>query len=71
MGKSMELGGGGRFEALKKKLGARAGVTNSGALAASIGRKKYSKEKFQHMAEAGKHRDHVSGVLKSKMSGGK
>ena len=51
--KSMKLGGGGRYEklvaALKKK-----GAKNPEALAASIGRKKYGKGKFQKMASSAK-----------------
>jgi len=48
------LGSGARFAALKSKLGRRAGVTNPGALAAYIGRKKYGKTKFQKLAAKGK-----------------
>ena len=40
-GKSMKLGGGGRFAKLSSKLSHQAGVTDPDALAASIGRKKY------------------------------
>ncbi len=47
------LGQGGRFAALKKKLGAK-GATNPGALAAYIGRKKYGKSKFQKLGAKGK-----------------
>ena len=54
-GKSMKPGGGGRFQKLKKELGKK-GVKDPGALAASIGRKKYGKEKFQQMAAKGKKR---------------
>lgn len=50
---SMKLGGGGRFEALSKKLAAK-GATNPGALAAYIGRKKYGKKRFQNLAAKGK-----------------
>lgn len=56
MAKSMAPGGGGRFAALKAKLGGRKGVTNPGALAAYIGRKKYGKSRFQGMASRGKKR---------------
>lgn len=42
------------FEKLKKKISARGGVRNPAAVAASIGRKKYGKERFQAMAAAGK-----------------
>ena len=45
-GGSMALGGGGRFAALEGKLANEPGVTNPGALAASIGRKKYGAKKF-------------------------
>jgi hypothetical protein len=48
------LGEGGRFVALKSTLAGRPGVTNPGALAASIGRKKYGKAKMQSMAAAGR-----------------
>jgi len=48
MGKSMAIGGGGRFEKLAGQRGA--------ALAAYLGRKKYGKERFQEMAAAGKKR---------------
>lgn len=48
------LGQGGRFAALKAALAKRGGVSNPGAVAASIGRKKYGKKKFQKMAAAGK-----------------
>ena len=53
--KSMKVGGGGRFSKLAKQL-KRKGVRNPKALAASIGRKKYGKKKFQKMAAAGKRR---------------
>ena len=43
--KSMELGGGGKFAALSKKVG-------SPALAAFIGRKKYGAKKMSMMASA-------------------
>ena len=42
------------FSALKSKLGARPGVTNPGALAASIGRKKYGARKFNKAAASGR-----------------
>lgn len=50
-----KLGTGKRFAALKGKL-SRKGVKNPAALAASIGRKKYGKAKFQKMAAAGRRR---------------
>jgi len=53
MASKAKLGSGGRFKALKKKLGSK-GATNPGALAAYIGRKKYGKSKFQGLAAKGK-----------------
>lgn len=56
MGDSMKLGGGGRFKALESKFAARKGkskVTDPGALAAFIGRKKFGKKKFQALAAKG------------------
>lgn len=54
MAKSMKPGGGGRFAKLVAHL--KGHVDNPGAVAASIGRKKYGNTKFQHMATAGKNR---------------
>lgn len=54
MAKSMKLGGGGRFAALKGKLAKRPGVTNPGALAAYIGRKKYGANRMAKMSAAGR-----------------
>lgn len=51
---SAPLGQGGRFAALEKSLSSKPGVTNPGALAASIGRKKYGAKKMSAMAKAGK-----------------
>lgn len=48
------LGTGQRFKALKAKLSKRGGVSNPGALAASIGRKKYGAKKFAALAHHGK-----------------
>ena len=53
-GGSMKLGGGGRFAALKGKLAKEPGITNPGALAASIGRRKYGAAKMAKMAAAGR-----------------
>ncbi len=44
-----KLGTGARFKALKSQLAAR-GATDPGALAASIGRKKYGAKKFGSLA---------------------
>ena len=52
MAKSMALGGGGRFAALKAKAAA-GGARNPGAVAAAAGRKKYGKAKFQRLAATG------------------
>ena len=61
-GKSMEPGGGGRFAAMVSGLKKKGKSEDSAkAIAASIGRKKYGKSKFQEMAAAGK----------KKMMGGK
>ncbi len=49
-----KLGSGARFAALKSKLGSRPGITNPGALAAYIGRKKYGAKKMGAMAAAGR-----------------
>lgn len=51
--KKAPLGQGGRFAALKKKL-SRKGIRNPAALAASIGRKKYGKKKFQGLSSKGR-----------------
>lgn len=51
----MRLGGGGRYEKLVGEL-EKKGVKDPGALAAYIGRKKLSKEKFQSLAAKGRRR---------------
>lgn len=48
------LGSGARFAALKNKLAHRPGVTNPGALAAYIGRKKYGNAKFNSLSAKGR-----------------
>ena len=53
---SMKPGGGGRFEAMKEKLGKEKGVKNPGALAAYIGRRKYGAKRMASMAAAGERR---------------
>lgn len=50
---SMKLGGGGRFKKLVSQL-KKKGASNPKALAASIGRKKYGKKRFQKLAAKGK-----------------
>lgn len=49
-----KLGSGKRFAALKSKLGKKPGVTNPGALAAYIGRKKYGAKRFAGLSAKGK-----------------
>jgi len=49
-----KLGSGVRFASLKAKLGKKPGITDPGALAAAIGRKKYGFARFQHLASAGR-----------------
>lgn len=49
-----KLGSGGRFKALKNKLSKEKGVTNPGALAASIGRAKYGTKGFGKLSAKGK-----------------
>jgi len=54
-GKSMEPGGGGRFAKMVSGLKKEGKSEDSAkAIAASIGRKKYGKSRFQEMAAAGK-----------------
>lgn len=48
------LGSGARFAALKNKLADRPGVTDPGALAAYIGRKKYGANRFAQLAAKGR-----------------
>lgn len=54
--KSMAVGGGGRFEKLKGELSDEKGIKNPGALAASIGRKKFGASKMASMAAKGRKR---------------
>ena len=55
-GKKPPLGSGERFRALKEKLSRRPGVTDPGALAAAIGRKRLGKKRFQELAARGRRR---------------
>jgi hypothetical protein len=50
-----KLGTGARFRSLRSKL-SRRGIRNPGALAASIGRKKLGKRRFQKLAAKGRRR---------------
>lgn len=54
MSKKPKLGSGARFKALEGKLAKEPGVTNPGALAASIGRNKYGAGKMASMAAKGR-----------------
>jgi hypothetical protein len=47
-------GTGARFDALRQALGERKGVRDPGALAASIGRKKFGNARMTAMAAAGR-----------------
>ncbi len=49
-----KLGSGERFQTLKNALSKRSGVTNPGALAASIGRKKYGTGKMAELSANGR-----------------
>jgi hypothetical protein len=49
-------GAGGRFRALERKLSHQKGIKDEGALAASLGRSKFGKAKFQKMAAKGRRR---------------
>lgn len=51
--KKPELGEGGRFKDIEKKA-KKAGAKDPAAVAASVGIKKYGKEKMSKMAAAGK-----------------
>lgn len=52
--KQPKLGSGERFKKLKNKLSKEKGVKDTGALAASIGRKKYGNKKFNELSKKGK-----------------
>lgn len=52
--KQPKLGSGARFAALKAKLAKKGKVSNPGAVAAAIGRKKYGNAKMQSMAAKGR-----------------
>ena len=56
MAKSMKLGGGGRFAKLKGELSSEKGISNPGAVDASIGRRKYGAGKMASMAAKGRSR---------------
>lgn len=52
-----KIGSGRRFRGLEAKLAGQRGVKNPGALAATIGRKKYGAARFNALAQAGKRRE--------------
>jgi hypothetical protein len=52
----MKPGGGGKFAALRAKLSMEPNVSNPGALAASIGRKKYGAKKMASWSAKGRER---------------
>ena len=54
MSESMRLGGGGRFERLRKSLAGRKGVENPEALAAWIGSSKHGSERMRKWAAKGR-----------------
>lgn len=54
MSDSMKLGGGGRFKKLEGELEHRKGVTNPGALAAYIGRRKYGAKRMAEFSSKGR-----------------
>lgn len=54
-GKSTKVGGGGRF-AMVEAAAKKSGASNPAAVAASVGMKKYGKEKMASMAAAGRKR---------------
>lgn len=54
MAMDAKLGSGARFAKLKGKLAQNPKIEDPGAVAASIGRKKYGKERFQKLASQGK-----------------
>src|SRR5215813_10831490 len=56
MGKSMKLGGGGRFQKLESSLASKPGIRNPAAVAASIGRKKYGAKKFGDLGAAAREK---------------
>lgn len=64
-GKSMKLGGGGKFAKLKSKVQAEGhSAAYAAGVAAKIGREKYGAKKMSSMAAKGRHR----AALKREMS---
>jgi hypothetical protein len=56
MAKKAKLGSGARFRKLKGQLAKQKGVRDPGAVAASIGRKKYGKKKMAKLSAQGRKR---------------
>ena len=54
MAKKPKLGSGGRFRALEHELAERGGVKDPAALAAAIGRKRYSPQRMAKWAAKGR-----------------
>lgn len=54
--KKPKLGSGKRFAALEKSIARKGNVSNPGAVAAAIGRKKYGNQRMQKMAATGRRR---------------
>jgi len=54
VGQRAPLGSGARFKALEADIAKNPKVTNPAAVAASIGRKKYGKKRFQKLAANGR-----------------
>jgi hypothetical protein len=52
----MKPGGGGRFAKMKAMLGKKPGIKDPGALAASIGRKKYGANRMAKFSAGGRMR---------------
>jgi hypothetical protein len=52
----MRVGGGGRFSKLKSEIAERGNVSDPGAVAAAIGRRKYGSARFAKMGAAGRRR---------------
>ncbi len=66
MGKSMKLGGGGRFAAFKAKLESQGKSSESaGAIAASVGRRKYGAKRMAGWAAKGRKRSNVMSKFKA------
>lgn len=54
--KKPKLGSGERFAQLKRKIAAKGNVSDPGAVAAAIGRKKFGNKRFQQLAAKGRKR---------------